>query len=116
MPYKISQYVLDDATPDDSGIVQGDMDVFIHQLMTLMEASQQGYALFDGNDELRFANSAFRAALGIGRHEFPSWVDMMRSGYRTTTGTSIETSISNCGCARQRRGVANCRFAPSKPA
>jgi diguanylate cyclase (GGDEF)-like protein len=92
MPYKISQYVLDDATPDDSGIVQGDMDVFIHQLMTLMEASQQGYALFDGNDELRFANSAFRAALGLGRQEFPSWVDMMRSGYRTATGTSIETS------------------------
>ncbi|MFF2320965.1 diguanylate cyclase domain-containing protein [Agrobacterium sp. NPDC058088] len=77
--------------PDHTGIVRGDMGVFI-QLMTLMEASQQGYALFDGSDELRFANSAFRAALGMERNSFPSWAQLMRSGYLKAIGTTIETS------------------------
>lgn len=92
MPHKISQQAVEDAAPDDAGVVQGDMGVFFRQLMALLEASQQGYALFDGSDELRFANSAFRAALGIGQRDFPSWVELMRSGFRNATGTAIETS------------------------
>lgn len=59
MPHKISQHAVEDAAPDDAGVVHGDMGVFFRQLMALLEASQQGYALFDGSDELRFANSAF---------------------------------------------------------
>ncbi len=92
MPHEIRQYVLDDAMPDHAGLVRGDMGVFINQLMTLLEASQQGYGLFDGSDELRFANSAFRAALGMERDSFPSWAQLMRSGYLKATGTTIETS------------------------
>ncbi|AQS63257.1 MULTISPECIES: sensor domain-containing diguanylate cyclase [Rhizobium/Agrobacterium group] len=68
------------------------MAVFNRQLLNLMEASQQGYALFDGSDELRFANTAFRKALGIGPDDFQSWVELMRNGYRSSTGTAIETS------------------------
>ncbi|WP_410469462.1 diguanylate cyclase domain-containing protein [Agrobacterium tumefaciens] len=68
------------------------MAVFNRQLLNLMEASQQGYALFDGSDELRFANTAFRKALGIGPGDFQSWVELMRNGYRSSTGTTIETS------------------------
>ncbi|RRN76038.1 diguanylate cyclase [Agrobacterium deltaense] len=60
--------------------------------MDLMAASQQGYALFDGEDELRFANAAFRMALGIGPDEFPTWADLMRIGYRNSTGTAVETA------------------------
>ncbi|QXC51384.1 hypothetical protein KHC17_12835 [Agrobacterium salinitolerans] len=92
MSHQISQHAVNDALPGHIGLIQGDMDVFIQQLMSLMEASQQGYALFDGHDEMRFANSAFRTALGVGPNVFPSWVDLMRSGYQTATGTAIETS------------------------
>ena len=48
MPHEISQHAVEDAAPDDAGVVQGDMGVFSRQLMALLEASQQGYALFDG--------------------------------------------------------------------
>lgn len=92
MPHKISQHAMNDAMPGHIDLVQGNMDVFIQQLMNLLEASQQGYALFDGHDDLRFANSAFRLALGIGVNEFPSWAELMRNGYRTATGTAVETS------------------------
>ncbi|MFK3688923.1 diguanylate cyclase domain-containing protein [Agrobacterium tumefaciens] len=92
MPHRIGQNTAEDEAADHAPAVQGDMGVFFRQFMALMEASQQGYALFDGSDALRFANSAFRVALGIGPQDFPSWVELMRAGFRNATGTTIETS------------------------
>ncbi|UXT48357.1 diguanylate cyclase [Agrobacterium tumefaciens] len=92
MPNKMVSSPFEDVSLDCSGSVRGEMAVFNRQLLNLMEASQQGYALFDGSDELRFANTAFRKALGIGPGDFQSWVELMRNGYRSSTGTTIETS------------------------
>lgn len=106
MPRKITDSLLKDVPLDCPESVRGEIAVFNRQLLNLMEASQQGYALFDGSDELRFANTAFRKALGIGPADFPSWVDLMRSGYRSSTGTAIETADFELWLrsARTRRG------------
>ena len=81
---------LEDVSPAQNA--RGDAESFNRHLIDLMAASQQGYALFDGEDELRFANAAFRMALGIGPDEFPTWADLMRIGYRNSTGTAVETA------------------------
>lgn len=106
MPRKMTNSLLEDVPSDCSGSVRGEIAVFNRQLLNLMEASQQGYALFDGGDELRFANTMFRKALGIGQADFPSWLDLMRSGYRSSTGTAVETSDFELWLrsARTRRG------------
>ncbi|WP_454700474.1 GGDEF domain-containing protein [Agrobacterium burrii] len=92
MSRKMTNSLLENVPLDCPESVRGEITVFNRQLLNLMEASQQGYALFDGSDELRFANTVFRKALGIGPAGFPSWVDLMRSGYRSSTGTAVETS------------------------
>ncbi|CUX26124.1 conserved exported hypothetical protein [Agrobacterium deltaense Zutra 3/1] len=96
----------DNVSPDHPGLVRGDAGIFNRQLMNLLEASQQGYALFDGEDRLCFANAAFRKALDVAPDEFPSWVELMRSGYGNSTGTAIETSDFEVWLrsARTRRG------------
>ncbi|MBP2507178.1 diguanylate cyclase (GGDEF)-like protein [Agrobacterium tumefaciens] len=106
MSRKPARSTLEDVSPARNARVRGDADSFNRHLMDLMEASQQGYALFDGGDELRFANTAFRTALGLGPDEFPTWVELMRSGYRNSAGTAIETSDFELWLrsARTRRG------------
>ncbi len=58
-------------------------------LIPLMLNSRQGYALFDDQDKLRFANPAFRKALGLGRDDSPAWADLMRQAYRQAVGMDI---------------------------
>ncbi len=90
MSRKPARSTLEDVLPAQNA--RGDAESFNRHLMDLMAASQQGYALLDGEDELRFANTAFRMALGIGPDEFPTWADLMRIGYRNSTGTAVETA------------------------
>lgn len=90
MSRKPARSTLEDVLPAQNA--RGDAESFNRHLIDLMAASQQGYALFDGEDELRFANAAFRMALGIGPDEFPTWADLMRIGYRNSTGTAVETA------------------------
>lgn len=90
MSRKPARSTLEDVLPAQNA--RGDAESFNRHLMDLMAASQQGHALFDGEDELRFANTAFRMALGIGPDEFPTWADLMRIGYRNSTGTAVETA------------------------
>lgn len=92
MSRKLALSARQEAPSERPPLVRGDAESFNRHLMELMEASQQGYALFDGGDELRFANTVFREALGMGPDDFPSWVELMRSGYSSSTGTAIETS------------------------
>ncbi|MCZ7449937.1 diguanylate cyclase [Agrobacterium rhizogenes] len=92
MPRKPARPTLEEVPLDHSGLVRGDVGLFNRQLMHLLEASQQGYALFDGEDRLRFANAAFRTALDVPDDGFPSWLELMRNGYRASTGTAIETT------------------------
>src|SRR5690606_9603897 len=46
-------------------------------------------AVFDETDQLRYANPAFRRALNLAEDAFPTWVDLMRHGWQTSTGTEI---------------------------
>ncbi len=106
MSCKLARSDPEDAPPAPEVMVRGDAEGVHHQLMNLISASQQGYALFDGSDHLCFANAAFRTALGITPDDFPSWVDLMRGGYRSSTGTAVETSDFELWLrsARTRRG------------
>lgn len=70
MSRKTTSSNFDNVSPDHPGLVRGDAGVFNRQLMNLLEASQQGYALFDGEDRLCFANAAFRKALDVARMNF----------------------------------------------
>lgn len=88
--------------PDTGGIG----DLLMRQWMALVEVSQQGYALYDGDDCLRYANAAFRSALGVGEGEFLPWEELMRKSYRSSIGTVVETSDFEVWLrsARSRRG------------
>lgn len=69
--------------------VLGDAAEFQTQMISLMSASRQGFALFDEHDKLQFANPAFRKALGITSDTAPTWMELMRHGYRQSVGTNI---------------------------
>ena len=106
MSRKSARSLPEEVPSEQPALVRGDAEDLNRHLMELMEASQQGYALFDGGDTLRFANSAFRLALGIGPDDFPTWVELMRSGYHNASGTAIETTDFELWLrsARTRRG------------
>lgn len=106
MSCKLASSDHDDLPSGRPGGVLGEVDVFNGQLMELLEASLQCYALFDGGDQLRFANAAFRKALGIGADDFPSWVELMRNGFRSSKGTAVDTNDFELWLrsARTRRG------------
>ncbi|MBX4935186.1 sensor domain-containing diguanylate cyclase [Rhizobium bangladeshense] len=48
-------------------------------------------AVYDGDDRLRYANSAFRAAYFIEPEETPLWPDLMRRNFELGRGTVIRT-------------------------
>lgn len=89
------------ATPGNTASIQA-------QLIPLMQASRQGYALFDTQDKLRFANPAFRKALGMDRDELPSWTDLIRQAYRQAVGMDIPVAEADfeawLQAAQARRG------------
>ncbi|ABC93623.1 hypothetical conserved protein (plasmid) [Rhizobium etli CFN 42] len=49
-------------------------------------------AVYDGDDRLRYANSAFRAAYFIEPEETPLWPDLMRRNFELARGTVIRTN------------------------
>ncbi|MBA4216385.1 MAG: hypothetical protein C0460_03530 [Methylibium sp.] len=56
----------------------------------LFEASPQLFAAFDADDRLQWANSSFRAALGLQADEFPTWAEMMRLSRQRGCGPVID--------------------------
>lgn len=78
----------------------------LESLPALFEASEQLVALFDERDQMRFANSAFRRALGLSPEELPSWAELMRQGYRSGRGTQVSTADFEAwlAAAQSRRG------------
>lgn len=93
-------------TPDAPAADGAGDGIPMQQWLALVEASRQGYALFDGDDRLRYANPVFRAALGLDEGEFIHWVDLMRKGYQASTGTVVETTDFEVWLrsAKSRRG------------
>jgi diguanylate cyclase (GGDEF)-like protein len=78
----------------------------LENLPALFEASEQLVAVFDARDQLRFANRAFRLALGLSPGELPSWADLLRQGYRSGRGTQVSTTDFEAwlAAAQSRRG------------
>ncbi|MBX5042011.1 GGDEF domain-containing protein [Rhizobium lentis] len=67
------------------------MDALIEQLLNLSAQTETLMALYDGDDRLRYANSAFRSAYFIEPEETPLWPDLMRRNFQLNRGTVIRT-------------------------
>ncbi|MBX5012222.1 GGDEF domain-containing protein [Rhizobium lentis] len=67
------------------------MDALIEQLLNLSAQTETLMALYDGDDRLRYANSAFRSAYFIEPEETPLWPDLMRRNFELNRGTVIRT-------------------------
>ncbi|MGL6070300.1 GGDEF domain-containing protein [Craterilacuibacter sp.] len=61
------------------------------QLESLYKATPLLISLFDDMDRLRYANPAFRHALALAEHDFPTWMQLMRDNHRDVTGTAVAT-------------------------
>ncbi|WP_042119869.1 GGDEF domain-containing protein [Rhizobium etli] len=68
------------------------MDETIEQLLHLSAQTETLMAVYDGDDRLRYANSAFRAAYFIEPEETPLWPDLMRRNFELARGTVIRTN------------------------
>ncbi|MBX5101023.1 GGDEF domain-containing protein [Rhizobium lentis] len=67
------------------------MDALIEQLLNLSAQTETLMALYDGDDRLQYANSAFRSAYFIEPEETPLWPDLMRRNFQLNRGTVIRT-------------------------
>ena len=68
------------------------VDDYVQHVARLYEQTPLLVALFDPTDTLRYANPAFREALGIGNCPPMTWVEMMRRSYDKGVGAAIQTS------------------------
>ncbi|MBB3352600.1 GGDEF domain-containing protein [Rhizobium lentis] len=67
------------------------MDETIEQLLHLSAQTETLMAVYDGDDRLRYANTAFRSAYFIEPAETPLWPDLMRRNFELGRGTVIRT-------------------------
>ncbi|ARO33268.1 GGDEF domain-containing protein (plasmid) [Rhizobium sp. NXC14] len=67
------------------------MDETIEQFLHLSAQTETLMAVYDGDDRLRYANSAFRSAYFIEPEETPLWPDLMRRNFDLGRGTVIRT-------------------------
>ncbi|MGO7152477.1 GGDEF domain-containing protein [Rhizobium leguminosarum] len=68
------------------------MDEIFEQLLHLSARTETLIAVYDGDDRLRYANSAFRSVYFIEPDETPLWPDLMRRNFELARGTVIQTS------------------------
>ncbi|MGO8425917.1 GGDEF domain-containing protein, partial [Rhizobium ruizarguesonis] len=68
------------------------MDEIFEQLLQLSARTETLIAVYDGNDRLQYANSAFRSVYFIEPDETPLWQDLMRRNFELRQGTVIQTS------------------------
>lgn len=68
------------------------MDAIVEQLLHLSARTETLIAVYDGDDRLQYANSAFRSAYFIEPDESPLWPDLMRRNFELRRGTVIRTS------------------------
>ncbi|AJC81765.1 GGDEF domain-containing protein (plasmid) [Rhizobium etli bv. phaseoli str. IE4803] len=67
------------------------MDARVEQLLNLSEQTETLIAVYDGDDRLQYANSAFRSAYFIEPDETPLWPDLMRRNFELNRGTVLRT-------------------------
>lgn len=77
-------------------------------LSNLIQETKNAVAVFDETDRLRYANPAFRKALNLSEDDFSTWVNLMRHGWQTCTGTEVTSCNGNfekwLSSALSRRG------------
>jgi len=59
-----------------------DLSGLIHDTRALI-------AVFDETDQVIYANPAFRQAMDMAEDAFPSWIELIRQGWKNRTGTEI---------------------------
>ncbi|MBB2684903.1 GGDEF domain-containing protein [Rhizobium sp. H4] len=67
------------------------MDARVEQLLNLSAQTETLIAVYDGDDRLQYANSAFRSAYFIEPDETPLWPDLMRRNFELNRGTVLRT-------------------------
>ncbi|MBB2818035.1 GGDEF domain-containing protein [Rhizobium phaseoli] len=67
------------------------MDAHVEQLLNLSAQTETLIAVYDGDDRLQYANSAFRSAYFIEPDETPLWPDLMRRNFELGRGTVLRT-------------------------
>lgn len=67
------------------------MDALVEQLLNLSAHTETLIAVYDGDDRLQYANSAFRSAYFIEPDETPLWPDLMRRNFELNRGTVLRT-------------------------
>lgn len=72
------------------------------QLLVSLHDSPTGFALFDADERLRYANAWFRQAYGLSSEAEPSWEQLMRDCHRRRCGVLIETDDIDAWIARVR--------------
>lgn len=72
------------------------------QLLAALQDSPAGFALFDAEERLRYANTWFRQAFGLSPEAEPSWEQLMRDSHRRRCGVLIETDDIDAWIARVR--------------
>jgi diguanylate cyclase (GGDEF)-like protein len=80
-----------------------------------MEASEQGFAMFDQGDKLIYANPRFRRWYGLDDTELPTWSALMRKAHARAIGTRIESPDFDTwlASALSRRGKQSFRLLES---
>ncbi|WP_454851986.1 GGDEF domain-containing protein [Rhizobium binxianense] len=68
------------------------MDEITEQLLHLSATTSTFIAVYDEEDRLRYANSAFRSAYFIDADETPLWPDLMRRNFELRRGTVIRAA------------------------
>lgn len=76
------------------------------RIQRLHDASPLLIGVFDEHDMLRYANPAFRRALGLRPDAFMTWQDLMRLNHKQKVGTRIDSPDFEAwlASARSRRG------------
>ena len=63
--------------------------MFLPDLSGLIRGTRNLISVFDASDRIVYANAAFREAYHLGTDDYPTWVELMRHGWATRTGTEI---------------------------
>jgi diguanylate cyclase (GGDEF)-like protein len=72
------------------------------QLLGALNANPTGFALFDPDERLRYANAWFRQAFSLAPDAGPSWEQLMRDCHRRCCGVLIKTHDIDAWIARVR--------------
>lgn len=72
-------------------VLPADLDEATKKLLQAQHHTPVLISLFDRNDQLLWANPAFRKSFGLGDNDYPTWHDMMVHSQSLGIGTHVQT-------------------------